>query len=266
MVERQSIPNLRPYTNENETGRERNRMELADRPQTATRRRALRIITAALAVGWFAASTVVVASAGAASTHKAKRVVISTANNAQLGTILVSGKTVYTLSKPKCTGTCLTIWPAVVLPRGVKKATAGVGVTATKLGVMRRAHGIRQVTYSGKPLYWFVEDTAPGQVLGNNVSDQWGTWSVFVTAAPATTAPTPASGAAAPAATPAATTPPPTAPAHPTSPPAATPATTTPPPTTPPPTTPPHPASPPPTTTPTTAPMTTTPASGGVAY
>ena len=37
-----------------------------------------------------------------------------------------------------------------------------------------------QVTYSGKPLYFFSGDTAAGQVHGN-VSDTWGKWSAVVT-------------------------------------------------------------------------------------
>ena len=31
------------------------------------------------------------------------------------------------------------------------------------------------MTYGGKPLYWFVGDTGPGQVHGN-VTDTWGKW------------------------------------------------------------------------------------------
>jgi hypothetical protein len=43
-----------------------------------------------------------------------------------------------------------------------------------------------QVTYLGKPLYWFFEDKTPGQVKGN-VSDTWGKWSDVVLARPAAT-------------------------------------------------------------------------------
>jgi hypothetical protein len=50
-----------------------------------------------------------------------------------------------------------------------------------------RSGGVRQVTYSGKPLYWFSYDTAAGQVNGNGAKDTWGTWSVVVTVKPATT-------------------------------------------------------------------------------
>jgi predicted lipoprotein with Yx(FWY)xxD motif len=122
-------------------------------------------------------------SAEAATTSRSSaRVVISTVKNARFGTILVSGHTVYTLkpSAVKCTATCLRYWPAVLLPKGVAKATAGRGVNPAKLGSVRRAGGVRQVTYGGRALYWFARDTAPGQVKGN-VTDTWGKWSVVVT-------------------------------------------------------------------------------------
>jgi predicted lipoprotein with Yx(FWY)xxD motif len=101
----------------------------------------------------------------------------------------VSGKTVYTLkaSKVGCVGQCTKTWPEVLLPKGVTKATAGKGVTASKLGSVMRSGGVRQITYSGKALYWFTYDTAAGQVNGNGAKDTWGTWSVVVTVKPATT-------------------------------------------------------------------------------
>ena len=147
-------------------------------------------VTAALAVGlgasWLVAGP---AAAGAASTPKGKSLTVSTATNATFGTILVSGNTVYTLkaSKVACTAQCLHIWHELVLPKGVKKAKAGHGVNAAKLGTKKRGRGIVQVTYGGKALYWFVGDTAAGQVNGN-VSDTWGRWSVVVTAKPVSAA------------------------------------------------------------------------------
>lgn len=143
-----------------------------------------RIAGAMLAIGGLSASAVAPGTAGAATTT-----VVSTTKNAKFGTILVSGKTVYTLkaSKTPCTAKCLKVWPELLVTRGSKKAKAGNGVNAAKLGSVKRANGILQVTYSGKPLYWFAGDTAAGQVHGN-VTDQWGTWSVVVTAKPAQTA------------------------------------------------------------------------------
>jgi len=140
-----------------------------------------RLALAAFAVGGLSAALVGVDAAGAA-TKTAKTVVVSTAKNPKLGTILVSGKTVYTLkpSKTACTAACLKVWPALVLPTGVTKATAGSGVSASKLGSVTRSGGVHQVTYQGKPLYFFSGDSGTGVVNGD-VTDEWGKWTAVVT-------------------------------------------------------------------------------------
>lgn len=148
---------------------------------TSARRRAVgRSVLGILAVAALALAPSV---ASAASSRTVKGLVISTAKNASLGTILVSGTTVYTLRSngTPCAAQCLKYWPEVLLPKGATKATAGSGVDAAKLGTLKRAGGRLQVTYAGKPLYWFSGDKAPGQVNGN-ITDTWGTWSAVVTA------------------------------------------------------------------------------------
>ncbi len=136
-----------------------------------------RAVSALLACAGLCGLVVVDGTAGAATS-----VVVSTTKNPRFGTILVSGKTVYTLkaSSAPCNALCLKIWPALVLPKGVTKAAAGSGVSAAKLGTVRRHGGVLQVTYSGKPLYWFVGDRGANQVHGE-ITDKWGTWSVVVT-------------------------------------------------------------------------------------
>ena len=138
-----------------------------------------RMAAAALAGGGLLASLIAAGAAGAATTSGS----VSTAKSAKYGTILVSGNTVYTLkaSKVSCGAQCLKTWPEVLLPAGVMAATAGTGVNAAKLGTVAGQGGALQVTYGGKPLYWFSKDTRPGQVKGN-VKDKWGSWSVVVTA------------------------------------------------------------------------------------
>lgn len=149
-------------------------------PATSRKVPLLRLAGAVVAVGGLSAS--IVSAGAAAATSK----VVSTTQNSTFGTILVSGKTVYTLkaSKVACTASCLKVWPEVLLPKGVKAATAGAGVKAASLGTVKVNDGSRQVTYAGKRLYWFVGDTAPGQANGN-ITDKWGKWSVVVTAKPA---------------------------------------------------------------------------------
>jgi predicted lipoprotein with Yx(FWY)xxD motif len=154
--------------------------------QTVKTPKALRVVPfvrlagAALAAGGLSASV----AAGAASA--ATSGVVSTTRNAHFGTILVSGNAVYTLkaSKVPCGTACLKIWPEVLLPKGVTTTTAGPGVNAAKLGTVTRSGGSLQVTYGGKPLYYFFKDTRPGQV-GGNFTDKWGKWSVVVTVKPA---------------------------------------------------------------------------------
>ena len=135
-----------------------------------------RWVGAIVAVGGISLSVVASSGAGAAS-----GVTVSTTKNAKVGAILVSGKTLYTLkpSSTACTAACLKIWPALVLPGGVTKARAGAGVNASKLGTVHH-NGAVQVTYGGKPLYFFSGDTAAGQVNGV-VTDTWGKWTAVVT-------------------------------------------------------------------------------------
>lgn len=137
-----------------------------------------RIASAVVALGGLSGLILAESAAGAAT-----GVTVSTTKNAKLGTILVSGKTVYTLkaSKTPCTAQCMQVWPALTLPQGATAATAGKGVNASKLGTVMGNGGVLQVTYAGKPLYWFSGDKSAGQVHGN-VTDTWGKWSAIVTA------------------------------------------------------------------------------------
>jgi predicted lipoprotein with Yx(FWY)xxD motif len=143
--------------------------------QLTSRLRVGGMAATALAVGSLGASALIAGPAGAATNRVAKTVSVTTVSTSK-GKVLASGKTLYTLkpSSTPCTAACLKVWPALVLPKGVTKPKAGTGVTASKLGSTTKA-GVHQVTYGGKPLYYFVGDTAPGQVNGN-VTDAWGKW------------------------------------------------------------------------------------------
>jgi predicted lipoprotein with Yx(FWY)xxD motif len=163
-------------------------MEPTKQPRETTHRPSVgRAAAAAFAVATLSTSFFAVGTAGATTSQLAKKVVVSAEKTKKFGTILVSGKTLYTLkpSKTVCAAQCWTIWPELLLPKGVTKATAGPGVDAAKLGTVKGAGGALQVTYSGKALYWFIGDKAPGQVNGN-VTDTWGKWSDFATVKPKT--------------------------------------------------------------------------------
>jgi predicted lipoprotein with Yx(FWY)xxD motif len=113
------------------------------------------------------------ATAGVAVTLK------SSANSALGTTIVVSstGKTLYryrddTKSSARCTGACATSWPPLLVAAG-KKPVAGNGLTASKLGMLKRADGKIQVTYGGYPLYFFAGDKKAGDVNGQGLEGEW---------------------------------------------------------------------------------------------
>jgi predicted lipoprotein with Yx(FWY)xxD motif len=77
--------------------------------------------------------------------------------------------------KSECYGACAAAWPPV-LTNG--RPVAGRGARARLLGTTRRRGGARQVTYAGRPLYYYVDD-APGRILCHNVSEFGGLWLVI---------------------------------------------------------------------------------------
>jgi predicted lipoprotein with Yx(FWY)xxD motif len=158
-------------------------MQRTQRDRSSGWRTALgRFAAATLIIGGLSAVVFAPAMAGAVTPSPRTASEISTAKDAKVGTFLVAGNAVYTLkaSKIACTAQCLKAWPPVLLPQGVMTASAGTGVDASKLGTKPTADGPLQLTYSGKPLYWFVKDKAPGDVKGN-VTDKWGKWATVVT-------------------------------------------------------------------------------------
>jgi predicted lipoprotein with Yx(FWY)xxD motif len=144
-----------------------------------------RIAAAVLVAGGLVTTVGVAGASGAVHSHT-KSVVISTYKSAKLGTILVDGRTLYTLqpNSTACTAACHKVWIQVLLPKGVKKATAGAGVSAAKLGTVKVSGGALQVTYGGRALYWFFLDKSLGQVKGN-ITDTWGKWVDVVLVKPA---------------------------------------------------------------------------------
>jgi predicted lipoprotein with Yx(FWY)xxD motif len=148
-------------------------------------RRNTRVAAALLVAGGLATAAGVTGASAAEHSHASASVKISTFKSAKVGTILSDGRTVYTLkpSATACTAACHKIWIQVLLPKGVTKATAGPGVSAAKLGTIKVSGG-EQVTYGGKPLFWFFQDKVAGQVKGN-VTDAWGKWADVVLVKPA---------------------------------------------------------------------------------
>jgi predicted lipoprotein with Yx(FWY)xxD motif len=74
----------------------------------------------------------------------------------------------------RCYADCAKAWPPL-LTTGPPRA--GNGIAAPGLGTMHRSDGRRQVTYRGRPLYYYVGDK-PGVILCQNVNEFGGDWLV----------------------------------------------------------------------------------------
>jgi predicted lipoprotein with Yx(FWY)xxD motif len=72
--------------------------------------------------------------------------------------------------KSSCSGACASAWPPLIT-KGAPTATSGA--VASDLGVITRSDGTKQVTYKGRPLYYFAGDTAAGMTNGQG-SNQFG--------------------------------------------------------------------------------------------
>jgi predicted lipoprotein with Yx(FWY)xxD motif len=104
-------------------------------------------------------------------------VVLNVATDAKLGKYLVDEKGMalymYTKDEPdksNCSAGCLKAWPPLV--SGIK-ATAGAGVDAALIGSATLADGSKIVTYNKMPLYYWVKDTKPGDITGQDNNKVW---------------------------------------------------------------------------------------------
>jgi predicted lipoprotein with Yx(FWY)xxD motif len=133
-----------------------------------------------------ALSTVAVAvialTASAHSADKAGNRSAVTVRDSRFGPVLFDGKgfVLYAFTKdPRgksvCSGGCATAWPPFIVKA---QATAGKGVQSRLIGTTRRADGRIQLTYAGRPLYYYVGDRSPGLILCQDVDEFGGTWLV----------------------------------------------------------------------------------------
>jgi predicted lipoprotein with Yx(FWY)xxD motif len=111
-------------------------------------------------------------SAAAASTTAT----VSVESVEGVGEVLVDsdGAALYTADqemdgKVRCTDSCAETWIPLTVSGG-REPTASGDVTGV-LGVTERPGGERQVSFDGQPLYTFADDTTPGEVTGDGLSD-----------------------------------------------------------------------------------------------
>jgi predicted lipoprotein with Yx(FWY)xxD motif len=74
-----------------------------------------------------------------------------------------------------CSGACAAAWPPFLVR---SRPDARTGISSRLVGTTRRADGKLQVTYAGRPLYYYVGDRKPREVRCQNVSEFGGVWLV----------------------------------------------------------------------------------------
>ena len=104
---------------------------------------------------------------------------ITTRRIAGFGEVLVDGRGlplyIFTADRgtpSRCYGDCARAWP-VTYAKGTPRARGGA--RASLLGTTRRRDGSRQVTYRGRPVYFYVSDR-PGVALCHDVREFGGLW------------------------------------------------------------------------------------------
>ena len=103
---------------------------------------------------------------------------VQIATDEEFGDFLVGpdGMTLYIFTNDQpgvtnCYDQCAVNWPPLMLAEG-QALTGGAGVIG-ELGTTERTDGGSQVTYNGWPLYYWVQDSAPGDTTGHLVNDVW---------------------------------------------------------------------------------------------
>ena len=133
-------------------------------------------------------------AAGAASTETAapdqRKTATATSTTSRRGTSIVAGdsqfgrmlfdarkQAIYIFERDAdrqtvCYGECAKAWPPVYANG---EPVAGSGVRSSLLGTIARRDGRMQVTYAGKPLYYYAHE-GPGEVRCHNVDLNGGLW------------------------------------------------------------------------------------------
>ena len=143
--------------------------------------RLLLALLLAAALAGAAGTTPAAATPSVGQAAEAARVTLTVRASA-FGRILFDGqgRALYAFTRDRrgrsaCTGSCAAAWPPYLV-RGTLRA--GKGVRQGLLGTTRRPDGSRQLTYRGRPLYYYVGDRRPGEVRCQNVFEFGGLWLV----------------------------------------------------------------------------------------
>jgi predicted lipoprotein with Yx(FWY)xxD motif len=138
-------------------------------------------IVRATALALLAAAALAPAAMSDRAAHTARPTL--TVHASSYGRILFDGRgfALYAFTRDSrrhsaCYGACAKAWPPYLVRGGL---AAGPGVKRSLLGTTRRRDGKLQVTYAGRPLYYYAGDKRPGQILCQNVAEFGGTWLVL---------------------------------------------------------------------------------------
>ncbi len=106
---------------------------------------------------------------------------VMTSSNSSLGTFLVdgAGRTLYRFStdspgSSSCTAGCLVKWPVFY----ASPVNVPSDLSASDFTEFTDSDGSKQTEYKGQPLYYFFNDTAPGDTNGQGVNAFGGYWYV----------------------------------------------------------------------------------------
>jgi predicted lipoprotein with Yx(FWY)xxD motif len=86
----------------------------------------------------------------------------------------ISGMTLYTFAKDTtgtsaCNGACIALWP----PFNSTPIEPPTSVKIADFGTVNRADGLAQLSYMGKPLYYYSRDANPGDTNGQGFNNLW---------------------------------------------------------------------------------------------
>jgi predicted lipoprotein with Yx(FWY)xxD motif len=111
-----------------------------------------------------------------------------TTKHNKLGTIIAAARkrrAVYLLEADKgsasgCTGACASVWQPVT---SAGAPAAKGSASGAEVGVTGRADGTREVTYHGRPLYFFARDSDPSDAYGQGLKSFGAGWYVLAPSA-----------------------------------------------------------------------------------
>ena len=110
------------------------------------------------------------------ATHTLVALSVNTNTKAGIGTYLVDGNghtlywtTLDSVGQSNVTGTILANWPIFY----VANIVVASPLDASDFGSITRPDGNKQTTYKGRPIYYYIDDQAAGDIRGQGINGIW---------------------------------------------------------------------------------------------